>query len=327
MGMGMGAMCPGGLIGATADHLRRASGAPSPEASLAAAMAVTGTLAGPRVRTGSGLRANLYVFCLGEPDEAGRTAEAVKRLMAGARLDRFIDMNPPMSQARLMRGLANSPCRLQVTTGRAARLLGDGGMLGEMCRLFSDDGPWTKIYADPRKDFTVEGCHLSLCAFDRPGAFWKRILKADVGGRFLGRVLTLSGGGGEGPRASPAPPPSVTGALRRLARHGDELSREGRKAAVRQSPEAEAASDRFVRSQARPGARGSSLDLQYPSVRRRALEHMLKLSLLAAVSRSFWAGDGLPERVEGKDAEWAAAFLGRMYGDMASMLSWHMEGR
>lgn len=194
---------PGGVMAMVVNYIEKSTVANYPLFSMAASLALIGTLVGQKVMTETGLRTNLYIFALA-PSGTGKDAplSVIPRLLLDAcASDENLGPNHLASSAGLLNRLSAKPCQL-LLLDEIGDLMGSLKNKNDVAKndlpkllksLYSStDRGEIKAYANSKNNVNIPWHHLSFYATGVPGEFWPNLSVSDVTGGFIARSLLFS---------------------------------------------------------------------------------------------------------------------------------------
>ena len=194
-----------GLIGEMVKHHCGHAPRPRPELSLAASIALVGTITGRKIRTKSGMRTNIY--CVGlAPSGSGKERPRNNNLMAftEAGLPHFLGSENPASDAALIGELDENPAMLiqiDEVSRYFATIKTAGNNSSHLRNIFtrfleltgqSENPCWRpKGYADSKKSKTIAFPHLCIYGTSTAEGFWSSVQSSDAVDGFLARMMVI----------------------------------------------------------------------------------------------------------------------------------------
>lgn len=197
-----------GIIGSMiAFHVAHAP-RPRPELSLAANIALVGTITGRKIRTESGMRTNIY--CVGlAPSGSGKERPRNNTLMAftEAGLPHYLGSENPASDAALISELDQNPAlliQIDEVSHYFSTIKNAGNNSAHLKNIFSrfleltaqSENPcWRpKGYADAKKTKQIAFPHLCIFGASTPDGFWASVQSGDAVNGFLARMMVIEAG-------------------------------------------------------------------------------------------------------------------------------------
>jgi hypothetical protein len=189
-----------GLIGEIQRYIMARSIKPQPILSLAASLALVGTLAGRKVRTESDARTNIYVLGVGASG-CGKDAprSAIKKLLGECELSHLAQVEDIASDAAISSAIALSPSQLFLLDeiGRFIRTTSSSNnphlynVVSVLMKLYSSSSSvWHgKIYASRENNITVDCPNLCLYGTTVPDTLYKGLTVENLSDGFLSRMM------------------------------------------------------------------------------------------------------------------------------------------
>lgn len=177
-----------------------------PELSLAATIALLGTITGRKIESPSGLRTNIY--CIGLADSGSGKEKPrsnnVAALTAGMLHSKYLGAETPASDSALISGISARPSML-MQIDEISKFFNNvkdaGAGSAHLKQIFtkimeiytaSDNPCWApKNFADKEKDFTIAFPHLCIYGTCTPEGFWKSVKSTDATDGFLARMMVI----------------------------------------------------------------------------------------------------------------------------------------
>lgn len=179
---------------------------PRPELSLAATLALLGTLTGRKIKSFTGMRTNLYIIGLADSGSGKEKPRGnnVLALAAAGLPKKYLGSNKPASDSAMINALAGKPSMLiqidevskfflniKEAGGQATHLK---AISDTMLELYgSSDNPcWSpKNFADSEKDATIANPHLCIYGTSTGEGFWRSVKSSDATDGFLARFMVI----------------------------------------------------------------------------------------------------------------------------------------
>ena len=194
-----------GLIGDMISHHMAHAPRPRPELSMAASIALMGTITGRKIRTATGMRTNIY--CIGlAPSGSGKERPRQDNRMAltESGCSKILGAENPASDAGLISELeANPAVLIQIDEIshyiQSIRSSGSGsqhlrGIFNKIleCYSQSENPLWMpKGYGDRTKSKSIEFPHLSIYGTSTADGFWSSVSTANATDGFLARMMVV----------------------------------------------------------------------------------------------------------------------------------------
>jgi hypothetical protein len=325
-----GILHPGGLLEEIMDYVVGSEFSCHPLFALGMGVCLIGTLTGEKVLTSTGLRTNMYVITLSRsgtgkegPMKAARrllydTGTAVGNLgpsdfASGPALMKHLELNPNFIFIQDEIGdfvgavkHAHNPHKTEI--------------MKILKELFSSRGRYDKAYANTKHNFELAWHNVCFYGTGTPDEFWNSLTMKDLSGGFLARALTfsLTLKARLRPDAPPAKEIPYGLASKMTALHETERRFEPddvykNNPLPRTVPMTEAAEREMKSYEARyvDLRNGKKENGFLDSIYARAAEHVNKLSLVYAVSRTAdgSAATSMPAAVEAEDVLKAAELI------------------
>ena len=178
---------------------------PRPELSLAATIALIGTVTGRKIRTASGMRSNIYVIGLA-PSGSGKERPRNNNIMAltETACPEYLGSENPASDSALVNEIADQPSRL-IQIDEISRFFNNikdsGNNSAHLKTIFtrfleltgnSENPCWCpKGFADGKKTRRVAHPHLCIYGTSTSEGFWKSVKSSDAVDGFLARMMVI----------------------------------------------------------------------------------------------------------------------------------------
>ncbi len=195
-----------GLIQEMIDYHIATAPRPRPELSLAATLALLGTLTGRKIKSFTGMRTNLYIIGLADSGSGKEKPRAnnVLALAAAGFPKQYLGSNKPASDSAMINALVGKPSMLiqidevskfflniKEAGGQATHLK---SIADTMLELYgSSENPcWSpKNFADSDKDATITHPHLCIYGTSTGEGFWRSVKSSDAADGFLARFMVI----------------------------------------------------------------------------------------------------------------------------------------
>lgn len=177
-----------------------------PELSLAATIALLGTITGRKIESPSGLRTNIY--CIGLADSGSGKEKPrsnnVAALTSAMLHTKYLGAETPASDSALISGVSARPSML-MQIDEISKFFNNvkdaGAGSAHLKQIFtkimeiytaSDNPCWApKNFADKEKDVTIAFPHLCIYGTCTPEGFWKSVKSTDATDGFLARMMVI----------------------------------------------------------------------------------------------------------------------------------------
>jgi hypothetical protein len=294
---------PGGLLEELMDYVAKASFRSHPLFALGMSICFLGTMTGEKILTSSGLKTNIYVINLARSGTGKEgPMSAIRHLMSETGTARD-NLGPAevASGAALMKSLEGKHNQLLILD-EIGDLMGSiknvnnphkTDILKILKELFGRRGYYNKAYSNIKHDFEVDWQHLGLYATGVPDIFLNNLTMNDLSGGFLARTLVfclnlkMRRKNKEPDMTVPDGLSEKVKALQKLDRIFDEdsLHTTPNPPKIPLTEEADKETDKFAAryEELADSAEGAGF---LGSIFGRAEEHLRKLSLVYAASRS-----------------------------------------
>lgn len=191
---------PPGIVGEVYNYILRGAPKPQPEAALAAALTAVGTVIGRKVATPSDLRSNIYFLTLiesgGGKEWPRRAIQKIFQEIGAFNRCRAEDVASDSAIYESM-AVTQSQALLLDEFGKFLAATNTSSHLGQvpalLLRLHSSANSTFagKLYADHKRNRTIEQPNISLLATSTRESFFSAISGAQVSDGFLNRIIFL----------------------------------------------------------------------------------------------------------------------------------------
>lgn len=222
---------PPGLVGEIAKWMDACATREAPALSLAASMALMGTIAGRRYKSPSDLRTNIYIVGIaGTGAGKDNARQCIMTLLQKAGAEAFLGTETIASAAGLLNRLHEHPVRV-FCLDEFGRMLGaiNNARAGNHERQILDElmrmtGAARSMHAGnayaERPSNLIKQPHLCVYATTTPDAFWQSFTGRDALDGFLNRLLmveSVRGSHRKAPASHSSPPDELVQRIRAIA--------------------------------------------------------------------------------------------------------------